>query len=149
MAPICHLDLKGAKCRGRQKSGIAERDLVGGFLVGSVISLLQQGYYQAQRRDGEISVASLLDSLRGCGAHVFHDVPLEVGNIDHIVLSTTGFYAVETKARSKPWGPRTEISFEGNHIFVGGFQPDRDPLDQVQRNARFLRALLADRAKKQ
>lgn len=100
-------------------------------------------------RDGEISVAFLLDSLRGSGAHVFHDVPLEVGNIDHVVLSTRGFYAIETKTRSKPLGRRAEISLKGDHILVGGFQPDRDPLDQVQRNARRLRGLLAEKAKKQ
>ncbi|MGH8291066.1 MAG: nuclease-related domain-containing protein [Steroidobacteraceae bacterium] len=99
-------------------------------------------------RDGEISVALLLDSLRGSGAHVFHDVPLEFGNIDHVVLSTRGFYAVETKTRSKPRSRRAEISFEGGHILVGGFQPDRDPLDQVQRNARCLRGLLAEKTKK-
>ncbi|HEX4267176.1 MAG TPA: nuclease-related domain-containing protein [Steroidobacteraceae bacterium] len=100
-------------------------------------------------RDGEISVAFLLDSLRGSGARVFHDVPLKVGNIDHVVLSTIGFYAIETKTRSKPLGRRSEISFERDHILVDGFQPDRDPLDQVERNARCLRVLLTEKAKKQ
>jgi len=99
-------------------------------------------------RDGEISVALLLDSLRGSGAHVFHDVPMEGGNIDHVVLSTRGFYAIETKTRSKPRDRRAEISFEADHILVDGFRPDRDPLEQVQRNARRLRGLLAEKAKK-
>jgi hypothetical protein len=100
-------------------------------------------------RDGEISVAALLDDLRAFGARVYHDIPLEVGNVDHVVLSTRGFYAIETKTRSKPTGRRAEISFQGDHISVDGFKPDRDPLDQVQRNAQRLQGLLARKARKQ
>ena len=100
-------------------------------------------------RDGEISVAAMLDGLRASGAHVFHDIPLEKGNIDHVVLSTKGLYAVETKTRSKPTGRRAEISFQGASIAVDGFRPDRDPVDQVQRNVQALKVILERTTKKQ
>lgn len=100
-------------------------------------------------RSGEISVAGVLDDLRESGARVYHDIPVEAGNIDHVLLSTRGFYAIETKTRSKPVGRRAEISFQGDHITVDGFKPGRDPLEQVQRNAQQLRGLLARTTKKQ
>jgi nuclease-like protein len=44
-------------------------------------------------RDGERSVGQLLEQLRENGAQVFHDVPGEGFNLDHVVISTHGIYA--------------------------------------------------------
>jgi hypothetical protein len=60
-------------------------------------------------RDGERIVAEQLECMREQGAQVFHDVPGEGFNLDHVVISTHGIYAVETKTRSKP-SPRRELS---------------------------------------
>ena len=36
------------------------------------------------------------------GAYVFHDVPADNFNIDHVVVSGQGIFAVETKGFTKP-----------------------------------------------
>ena len=52
---------------------------------------------------GERAVGEELNRLMLEGCHVFHDVPMELyGNIDHVIVSRCGIFAVETKTVSKP-----------------------------------------------
>lgn len=95
-------------------------------------------------RDGERAVGQYLERLRGEGADVFHDVPGENFNIDHVVLSVNGFYAVETKTRSKPTRGDARITLTEEGLVVNGFRPDRDPLVQAQAGARWLSQLLEE-----
>jgi len=53
-------------------------------------------------RQGELATAQELDQLMLKGCRVYHDFPFDYGNIDHVVVSGSGVYAVETKARRKP-----------------------------------------------
>lgn len=52
--------------------------------------------------EGEVAVGQELSQLMFNGFHIFHDLPADGFNIDHIVVGSTGVFAVETKARSKP-----------------------------------------------
>lgn len=52
--------------------------------------------------DGEVAVAQELDQLMLDGCRVFHDVPYRYGNIDHVVVSRSGVYTINTKMRGKP-----------------------------------------------
>jgi hypothetical protein len=52
-------------------------------------------------RDGEKIVGEQLECMRAQGAQVFHDVPGDGFNLDHVVISTHGIYAIETKTRTK------------------------------------------------
>lgn len=89
-------------------------------------------------RDGERVVGEELERLRARGAEVFHDVPGEGFNLDHVVLSPRGFYVIETKTRSKPrWG-RATVQLKDGRVFVAGRVPDRDPLAQARAGARWL-----------
>lgn len=46
------------------------------------------------------------------GCRVFHDIPYQYGNIDHVVVSHSGVYSINTKLRGRPTG-------DGNaHIIV-------------------------------
>ncbi len=49
----------------------------------------------------ELVVGQELNLLMRNGWDVFHDVPKNSGNIDHIVVGAAGVFAVETKGRSK------------------------------------------------
>ena len=100
-------------------------------------------------RDGERVVGQYLERLRAEGADVFHDVPGERFNIDHVVLSVHGFYAVETKTRSKPARGDPRITLTETGLVVNGFRPDRDPLVQAQAGARWLSQLLEESTGKQ
>jgi hypothetical protein len=51
---------------------------------------------------GERVVGEELNQLLARGFHVFHDVPFDTFNIDHVLVGAAGIYAVETKARRKP-----------------------------------------------
>jgi Nuclease-related domain len=56
-------------------------------------------------RDGERLVGQFLEQLRVDGARIFHDVPGEGSNLDHVVISAHGLFVVETKTWSNEWSP--------------------------------------------
>jgi hypothetical protein len=88
-------------------------------------------------RDGERCVGQFLERLRDGGGQVFHDVPAETFNLDHVIISPHGIYAVETKTFSKP-SPRATVVVEGDSLLVAGRRPDRDPIKQAAGAARWL-----------
>lgn len=52
--------------------------------------------------EAETHTGQELNFLMRDGAWVFHDIPYQYGNIDHVIISTGGVFAVETKGISKP-----------------------------------------------
>jgi hypothetical protein len=88
-------------------------------------------------RDGERCVGQFLERLRASGAQVFHDIPGDGFNLDHVVISPHGIYAVETKTFSKPW-PKATITVKKDHLLVAGQVPDRNPMEQAATAARWL-----------
>jgi Nuclease-related domain len=94
-----------------------------------------------QGRDGERVVGQFLERLREAGGQVFHDIPAEGFNLDHVVISPHGLYAVETKTYSKPWSKAT-ITVDGDCLRIAGRIPDRNPIEQVAGAARWLECLL-------
>lgn len=99
------------------------------------ISKLRQGY------EGEVAVAQELNQLMRIGAYVFHDVPGEGFNIDHVIVSPRGIYAVETKSRMKPNRDRgsedANVVFDGKRLNFPGWS-ETAPLEQAARQARWL-----------
>jgi Nuclease-related domain len=86
-------------------------------------------------RDGERAVGQFLERLRDGGGQVFHDIPGDGFNLDHVVISPHGLYAVETKTLSKPW-PKATITVAGDSLRIAGRIPDRNPIEQVTGAAR-------------
>jgi hypothetical protein len=99
-------------------------------------------------RDGERCVGQFLERLREDGGQVFHDVPGEGFNLDHVVISTHGIFAIETKTWTKPW-PKATITVDGGQLLLAGRKPDRNPMDQAAGAARWLEGLLAESIGKQ
>jgi Nuclease-related domain len=95
-------------------------------------------------RDGERAVGQFLEGLRVTGARVFHDIPGDGFNIDHAVLTTHGFYAIETKTWMKPRSREARVTLAEHSIQVAGFIPDRDPVRQASASARWLEQLLEE-----
>ena len=52
--------------------------------------------------DGERYVAEELSRLIALGFEIYHDVPFDSFNIDHVLVGAPGVFAVETKTRRKP-----------------------------------------------
>jgi hypothetical protein len=124
------------------------------FFLSSVLGLgaltygLIKIYCLARRRanlqigyEGELAVAQELSQLMRGGALVFHDVPGEGFNIDHVVVSPNGAYAIETKARTKPLRDMgkddAKVVFDGKTLTFPTWQ-ETDPLDQAARQAKWL-----------
>ncbi|RYD38440.1 MAG: NERD domain-containing protein [Verrucomicrobiaceae bacterium] len=95
---------------------------------------------------GEQLVGQILDQLSSDTVHVFHDLEVvEPGkpawNIDHVVLTPAGVFAIETKARRKPRETENghKVTFDGQQlIFPAPLKPDRQSLAQAGRNAGWL-----------
>ena len=95
---------------------------------------------------GERAVAEELNQLMRDGCHVFHDVPMEpYGNIDHVVVSSAGVFAVETKTRRKravPKGKRDcNAVFDGVAVQFPTW-PEVAMVSQAKMQAELLRAEL-------
>lgn len=91
--------------------------------------------------DAEMAVGQELDQLMRGGAVVFHDVPAEKFNVDHLVIAPSGVFAVETKGRSKPIrGQGSEdasVLFDGHALHFPGWT-ETAPLAQAQRQAKWV-----------
>jgi Nuclease-related domain len=94
-------------------------------------------------RDGERCVGQFLERLRESEALIFHDVPAEGFNLDHVVISPHGIFVIETKTHSKPYSD-ARVTVEGDQLRVAGRQLDRDPMVQVASAARWLEKLLTE-----
>ena len=94
--------------------------------------------------DGEIAIGQALDRLTSNGCRVFHDVPGEHFNIDHVVVAAGGVYAVETKTRAKPFAPgeTPEVILDGSVLRFPNWE-DTAFLDQALRQAAWLSRWLA------
>lgn len=109
--------------------------------------LRQQVRALRQGRDGEKAVGQFLERLRADGAQVFHDVPGEGFNLDHVVICSKGIFAIETKTYSKS-SPNAKVTFDGEQLLVSGYKPDRDPVRQVRAEAKWLLNLLRESTSK-
>ncbi|MEZ5463989.1 MAG: nuclease-related domain-containing protein [Lysobacteraceae bacterium] len=94
-----------------------------------------------------------LNRLVAQGCLVLHDLPCEVGNIDHVVIAPRGVYAVETKSFRKPVDvgdvrnePGHQVRFNGKELQFPDFVK-REPVEQAVKQAEWLRRYLRDAVK--
>lgn len=64
--------------------------------------------------EGERFVGEMLNKISSDSVRVFHDIPGERFNVDHIIVSTRGIFAIETKHFDRTNGH--EFFFDGNMI---------------------------------
>lgn len=95
-------------------------------------------------RDGERAVGQYLDELREKGYRVLHDIVGNGFNVDHVVFSPHGIFAIETKTLSKPNDRGATVRIDDGGIKVNGFSLDRDPISQAKAQATWLHDTLAE-----
>lgn len=112
-------------------------------------SLLQRSARMDRLRlglDAELAVGQELDHVMRQGAVVFHDLPAEKFNIDHVVIAPQGVFAVETKGYSKPQGAGgtadAKVVYDGRLLAFPGWTSSR-AIEQAERQARWLSDWLA------
>jgi len=95
---------------------------------------------------GERVVGEALNQLLRDGFHVFHDLPFDGFNIDHVVVGPPGVFTIETKSRRKPLDiPGTErarVVYDGEQLFYPK-GATRHGLHQVELGAKTLSTWLS------
>lgn len=90
--------------------------------------------------EGEEYTGQELNLLMLYGAYVFHDIPYQYGNIDHIVVGNNTVFAIETKAVSKPKtegsesGREAKVKFDDKALNFPHYSTAQ-PIDQASRHA--------------
>lgn len=96
-----------------------------------------------QAKDGLLAervTGMQLNRLIAQGCIVMHDLPGDGFNIDHIVISPRGIYAVETKSFRKPLQGGSEsarVRFDGEALRFPDFI-EKSAVEQAKRQARWL-----------
>jgi len=122
--------------------------LTGWFIVITAYSIYKMRKIRATAkrlalaRDGEREVGQFLDTLQRDGARVLHDIREKAFNVDHVVISPHGVFVIETKTYSKPAQGKPLIRVTKGQIFINGYRPDHDPLEQAQALGRWIHDLL-------
>lgn len=95
---------------------------------------------------GERLVGEELNQLLADGFQVFHDIPLQGYNVDHVIVGPTGVFAVETntrrraraRTRAKALVPSEQrVRYDGDTL-IWPSGKDTGPVDQALFNARSL-----------
>lgn len=106
--------------------------------VRKVLKNLRQG------RDGERSVAQYIDLVRSTGMRIFHDIPGEDFNIDHLIVSKKGLYVIETKTYSKPSKGTAKIFFDGEKLVFNNDGFSTREVIQVTAAAKWIENLIEE-----
>ena len=113
----------------------------GGYLVWKVQKLVESRKNLRIGLAGEMAVGEELNRLMLDGYHVYHDFPADRFNIDHIVMGSSGVFAVETKAPSKgSRGKRTDeakVIYDGKRLTFPSWTTTK-PIDQAEAQAAWM-----------
>ena len=93
-------------------------------------------------RDGEIAVGQFLERMQGTNSLLFHDVPGDHFNLDHVLVCNQGIFVIETKTLSKPIRGEVHIRVKDGEVYANQFRLDRNPITQATAEARWLENLL-------
>ncbi len=87
---------------GRFALSITLSVIVISFLGVRLKRLLDEKKNMVLGLQGEMFTGEELNQLMLHGCRIFHDIQFQYGNIDHVVVSQSGVYSVNTKMRGKP-----------------------------------------------
>jgi hypothetical protein len=118
--------------------------LVVGCFLAKAIKIRTQLQALKLGRDGEKEVGEFLEHLRRDGCIVFHDIVGDNFNLDHVILSTKGIYAVETKTYSKPMGGEAKVHYDGDHLHIDGLGSKDEILLQNKAESMWLKGILRE-----
>lgn len=133
--------------------GIAEAMFVtawAGWVAYGAWKYQQHARKREQAQDGLLAervTGMQLNRLVAQGCLVLHDLPFGDFNIDHVVISPRGVFAVETKSFRKPKnlpeGKPATVSFDGNALRFPDFSTSK-PIEQARRQAKSLASYLRE-----
>ncbi len=94
-------------------------------------------------RQGEIEVGNCLEELRAKGYDIFHDIQCNAEgrlfNIDHVIVSPHGIFAIETKTPRKRLLRNNRVDFDGQStIEISRHTRDKETVPSALSKARWL-----------
>ncbi len=116
------------------------------FFVGMTIWTIRKLMHSFAKRqrvreglDAELMTAQLLIPLASKGCQVFHDIPADGFNLDHVVIGTHAVYMVETKSRKKAGKGKqsANVEYDGKMLRFPDHVTSK-PLEQARHQARWL-----------
>jgi hypothetical protein len=111
------------------------------YLTRQLYVMSRERFYLQCGLEAEVAMGEELGQLMRSGAVVFHDVPADQFNIDHVVLTRGGVFAVETKGRMKPDKGRGKqdatVEFNGTALRFPDWV-DTKTIEQAKRQAAWL-----------
>jgi hypothetical protein len=121
------------------------------FFAYKLVKLAQQRNKLKLGYDAELAVGQELNSLVRDGYYVFHDLHLNNSaddyNIDHVVIGSSGIFAIETKGRSKPMQKEGKaefkVKFDGTQLNFPTWVETK-PIEQAKRQALSLQKWLSN-----
>jgi len=100
---------------------------------------MRQKYREAL--SGEVATAQLLEPVIAGGGRVFHDIQATGFNIDHVVVSPGGVFAIETKHRLKSTkglaGELAKVRYDGKALHFPSWVETK-PITQARNQADWL-----------
>jgi hypothetical protein len=93
--------------------------------------------------NAELMTAQLLLPLASKGCQVFHDIPAEGFNLDHVVIGPYAVFMVETKSRKKPGHGKqsAQVKYDGRALHFPDHVSSK-PVDQARAEADWLKKFL-------
>ena len=103
------------------------------FMVRDLLHIRAQRKSWQDGMHGEMATAQALDRLQSRGCMVFHDLPGDRGNIDHVIVAPNAVFAVETKWRSKRGDGKkaAQVWFDGKALEFPVGHRDGKSVDQA------------------
>ncbi|WP_455926143.1 nuclease-related domain-containing protein [Pseudomonas putida] len=96
--------------------------------------------------EGELATAQLLSPLLTEGWKLFHDLPGQRGNIDHVLVGPQGIFAIETKYRSKRRSQKGKdsalVEYDGTRLRFANGAYETLPLEQARATSTELSKML-------
>lgn len=126
--------------------GIAEAFLlisvliVTGWAAWSAAKALRKRRDYLDGRAAERATAQAFAPLISRGCAVYHDIPTEKFNLDHVVVGPCAVFMIETKSRRKPAAPgkaSVAVKFDGEALEFPGWRETK-MLDQARAQTRWL-----------
>jgi len=114
--------------------------LIGCFSIKRLLSLLSQIKRLKLGYHCELEVSQHLDRAvrpEDRNYQIYHDIPFEGFNIDHLAVTTRGVFVVETKGRSKPItesGKNWQVTLKDNALHFPKHK-ETAPIEQAKRNS--------------
>lgn len=111
--------------------------------IRKVTRLIAKRQRLRQGLDAELMTAQLLMPLASKGCQIFHDIPADGFNLDHVVIGTHVVFMIETKSRKKSGKGKqsANVEYDGKALRFPDHVTSK-PVDQARHEARWLAEFL-------